>query len=164
MEQRGCCPDLFYTVVLATFWQPVSHQLLFFSICSFIGPSATVMVQVRTYMAFRKCLLPTQCDLLGEERQSLLPIGSQLGDAVGRRCWQPQGWTALSFSALRACWPPCWTAVIAPWPAMDTERETTRMEACFLFACRHVACPPQLREEHQMPGRSVSPLDYSPWL
>lgn len=85
-------------------------------------------------------------------------------------CWQPQERTALSLSTLGMCQLPCWTAVIVHWPTTDTEEQTTRTEACFLFACRHAACPPQLCEECQMPGRdleterSVSPLDYSLWL
>lgn len=41
--------------------------------------------------AFRRLLLPAQCDLVSEERQSLLPVGSREGHAVGGRSWRPQG-------------------------------------------------------------------------
>lgn len=98
-------------------------------------------------------------DLLGEERQ---PVGSQLAEAEGRNSlrggllshflhWGHVGLLAGQLFLLLGLQ---WTV----------ERQTTRMEVCFLFACRHVACLPQLHEEHQMPGGSVSLLDYSPWL
>lgn len=135
------------------------------STCSLIGTSATRTFQVWIWPLEGFC-----CPLNVTYSMKKDSPSSQSGDAVGRSCWQPQGRrTALSLSACGMCWPPCRTAVTAPWPTMDTEQQTTRMEACFLFACCHVACPPQLREERQIPGRrleterSVSPPDYSPW-
>ena len=53
---------------------------------------------------------------------------------------------------------------MAPWLVMDTERQTTRTEACFLFACLRAACPPRLPEDHQMPGGSLETEAFVPWI
>lgn len=151
-EQRSYCFDLFYFVIWGSLSQPLSHSSVPFSAQTRGCLSERLYVQFdwllshedypSVDMAFGRFLLPTQCDLLGEERQSFLPVGSRLGDAGGRSCWQPYGRTALSLSAWGMCWPPCCTAVTAPWPTMDTKQQTPPTEACFLFACHHVACPP----------------------
>lgn len=83
-----------------------------------------------------------------------------LGDAVGKRPghWKPSGGHCMATvspgdmltSLLDSCYrpQPCFLA------CNGREPQTTREEACFLFVCRHMACPPQLREDRQMPARS----------
>ena len=149
-----------------------THGFLFFSkpqdtwvrfpIYRLIGPSATMTVQVWTQPLGGFCW-PTWCDLLGEENTIPPPCWQPIGGCLGQKTWRA-GRAGLSLSILGMHWPPCQTAVTAPWPVMDTEQQTTRTEACFLFACRHVACPPWLPEDSQMPGGSLEREAFVPWI
>lgn len=167
MEQRDCCPDLLYTMV-----QPVSHSSVPF-LFQILGCLSEIL-----HLQSAWPLCPDDCpsvdihglqevfvanylnvDLLGEERQ---PVGIQLAGAEGRSSLR--GGLLCHFLHLGHVGLLAGQLLLLLGLQWTVEHQTTLMEVCFLFACRHVACLPQLCEEHQMPGGSVSLLDYTLWL
>lgn len=102
LEQRSCELDLFYSssgphcgshlaIQEFLFFSQPQDAWVSISTCRMIGPSASHHDCPRGDTAFIRFLLPTQWDLFGEERQSLLPVGSQLADGCGRQALTASG-------------------------------------------------------------------------
>lgn len=108
--RRGAAaPASFPLQLWGRFWQPISCSLVPFL---FQTPGCLTEIphlQIDWHFSWDDCpnvdkafgwfCWPTHCDLLSEERQSLLLVGSQWGDAVGRS----QGVLAASGGLLCHC-------------------------------------------------------------